>query len=252
MTAEENRARSLVWYHANKEHVAEYVKANREKIREASAKRYAAKREEILAAAAARYAGESDSDRAKRTARVKKWARANPEKLAASAAKSYAANPEKTRAQNKRWRAANTEKWMARSAKWRAENADIARAATVRWRAENVDRVAVYDATHSAKRRTLLNDAGSFTAGEWRRLLQDTGHRCLCCGIAQADAIYRYPIKGEPLRGRLTKDHVLPLTKGGTNAVENIQPLCLPCNQRKQNKYIDYRSDTDAPERRTG
>ena len=31
----------------------------------------------------------------------------------------------------------------------------------------------------------------------------------------------------------LTMDHKIPLTKGGTNALENIQILCRRCNQKK-------------------
>jgi hypothetical protein len=31
------------------------------------------------------------------------------------------------------------------------------------------------------------------------------------------------------------------LSKGGTNYIDNIQPLCLTCNLRKARTIIDYR-----------
>lgn len=40
------------------------------------------------------------------------------------------------------------------------------------------------------------------------------------------------------LRGRqfLTRDHILPLSRGGTNAWENVVTACSPCNNRKGNR----------------
>jgi len=38
-------------------------------------------------------------------------------------------------------------------------------------------------------------------------------------------------------------DHVLPVSKGGTSYISNIQPLCQPCNSGKKDKHIDYRPE---------
>jgi 5-methylcytosine-specific restriction endonuclease McrA len=71
------------------------------------------------------------------------------------------------------------------------------------------------------KRRTkILGNGGSFTAEQWTALCTEYHNRCLCC----------------KRRRKLTADHVVPITKGGTSNISNIQPLCKPCNSRKVTK----------------
>jgi len=64
---------------------------------------------------------------------------------------------------------------------------------------------------------------GSFTTKEWRDLKKKSDFRCQLCG------------KREP-EIKLTRDHIIPLIKGGSNFIENIQPLCGICNSKKSNK----------------
>lgn len=78
------------------------------------------------------------------------------------------------------------------------------------------------------KRRARLLDAeGSYTESEWNELCAKYDYRCLCCGE----------------RKPLTADHVVPLACGGSNSIDNVQPLCDRCNKRKHTKTIDYRPD---------
>ncbi len=51
------------------------------------------------------------------------------------------------------------------------------------------------------------------------------GKKCLCCKSIENISI----------------DHIIPVNKGGTNCIENLQPLCKSCNSRKGTNIIDYR-----------
>lgn len=63
------------------------------------------------------------------------------------------------------------------------------------------------------------------------RLFERDGHRCLYCGAAYS-------------RHLLTRDHVIPVSKGGADTWENVVTACRPCNQRKGNRLI---SDINMP-----
>ncbi len=53
---------------------------------------------------------------------------------------------------------------------------------------------------------------------------------CANCGAIQGE-----PSKGRYKRVHLTRDHIVPRSKGGANVLENIQLLCWDCNQEKSN-----------------
>lgn len=62
-------------------------------------------------------------------------------------------------------------------------------------------------------------------------------YQCLCCGQRAGDIDTS---TGNPVV--ITHDHIVPLSWGGANSIENSQPLCQPCNSRKGNRHAtDYR-----------
>jgi 5-methylcytosine-specific restriction endonuclease McrA len=94
--------------------------------------------------------------------------------------------------------------------------------ATAQWKKENPE---VCKASEN-KRRTRKTEAGGFfTAEEWFTLCFAVGFKCLCCKKKKS----------------LTADHVIPVSKGGTSWLWNIQPLCQSCNSRKRDKIVDFR-----------
>lgn len=81
----------------------------------------------------------------------------------------------------------------------------------------------------AAKKAKASKPTKHHTLTEWRALCDRYQHRCLCCKKAGTP--------GNPI----TKDHVIPQSKGGVDTIDNIQPLCKSCNSRKKDKHIDYR-----------
>jgi len=68
---------------------------------------------------------------------------------------------------------------------------------------------------------------GCHELGEWENLKAQYNWTCPCCGKKEPDI-------------KLTEDHIIPLIKGGSNNIENIQPLCRSCNCEKHTKIIKY------------
>lgn len=54
-------------------------------------------------------------------------------------------------------------------------------------------------------------------------------------------AKYKYKFIACKSIRKLTIDHVVPLSRGGHDGKDNIQPLCQSCNSKKSSKIIDYR-----------
>lgn len=65
---------------------------------------------------------------------------------------------------------------------------------------------------------------GRHSGKEWQALLQALGTNCLKCGAVN-----------------IVKDHIVPLYQGGSDGLENIQPLCDRCNGGKGADTTDFR-----------
>lgn len=138
------------------------------------------------------------------------------------------------------YRKANREEINKRQRGYRTDNPEKFRqndsASYLRNRDKKIGRATKYQALHpemvkvvQMKRRAQKNKCqGSFTYQEWIELCQKYGNKCIRCGNEV----------------KLTVDHVVPLSKGGSNDINNIQPLCKHCNCKKHTKTIDYRPES--------
>ncbi len=138
-----------------------------------------------------------------------------------------ARNPEHYRVLYRKWRNANLEKARAlsratvarlrQSPEWRQKQMD--------WWKRNPELSKLY---RHVRRTRLTASSGKYTVEEWEGLKEMYDYRCLSCG------------KQEP-EIKLTVDHVVPVSCGGANTIDNIQPLCRTCNSRKNAATLDFR-----------
>lgn len=80
-------------------------------------------------------------------------------------------------------------------------------------------------AYYSVRSTRKRENGGSHTFGEWETLKAQYNLTCPCCKEGNKE---------------LVRDHIIPLAKGGSDNIENIQPLCRSCNAKKHTKVIIY------------
>lgn len=121
--------------------------------------------------------------------------------------------PEKERAAQATYYAANVEKKRVANAAYRAANADREKARKVIYRKANPDKDARY-------RLTRYGVLPELTGAQWQEILQNYGGCCVYCGLG----------------GKMTKEHVIPISRGGSDNASNVVPACKPCNSSKRDK----------------
>lgn len=121
--------------------------------------------------------------------------------------KDYYKNKDKYLANNKRWREANPERMKELARIWKENNRKLVSFLQRQREARKVGR-------------------GTHSLAEWENLKKKCSYTCLMC-------------KREEPEIKLTEDHIVPLIVGGSNTIENIQPLCGVCNSKKGRKTIN-------------
>ncbi len=93
------------------------------------------------------------------------------------------------------------------------------------WREENRELNALHNHTYKTRKKGAQ---GTHTLNDWLELKAHYNFMCLCCKQFEPNI-------------KLTEDHIIPLSMGGTDTISNIQPLCGYCNNKKYVKTTDFR-----------
>lgn len=131
----------------------------------------------------------------------------------------YWSSADKYRAKTRAWRAHNRQRALENCRKWREANRDKRIEYMKQWRLENP---LASHVSNSKRRARLLEAGGSYTEQDVIEILHLQKRRCAYCKTK--------------LDGKFHVDHVIPISKGGSNGRNNLQICCPTCNLRKHAK----------------
>ena len=143
---------------------------------------------------------------------------ANRESILVRQASHEKTNRIQVNARKRAYNADNPVKRLARERRYHTSHPEKNRAKSARYRVKHPDKVSERLATNRAMRRNVpIRD---FTHAQWVELQISYDHRCAYCK--------------KRCKGKLTQDHVTPLSQGGSHTLSNIVPACQSCNSKKR------------------
>lgn len=154
-------------------------------------------------------------NREKCLAKTKEWSSVNPDKRKAQKSRNYQRHRDVKLEKLRQWYWDNREYNVKKSREWYRKNTAYAIARSTEWSRKNRDRMTQYA---NNRRGRIFDNGGNHTLGQWLDLIKDYDYCCAYCGE----------------RGvKLTRDHIMPLARGGDDNISNIVPACRPCNSAK-------------------
>lgn len=171
---------------------------------------------------------------------AQKYRNARREELAAKQREYYKKHGDIQRQASLNWKRNNPERTKQYMQSWYEEHKEDRQSYNHDYGQENHDGVL----ERSRKRRAIRHGLDEFfTEEQFFEKFEHLGKKCFYCGV-------------ELTNETVTRDHYIPLAKGGNDNIDNIVPCCKNCNSRKRNKmpedFIKELSDNHEPSRTNG
>lgn len=163
-----------------------------------------------------KYAEYNEQTRQHQSDKKRTWRKSNPDKVRKHKSDSQKRHPESNRRRQKRYYASHPEEKSLIGYKgyWS--------------RVQRSGREWITVANHKRRAR-LLSAEGSHTKEELVQLFEEQEHRCGYCGIT----LYQHI----PFDRHL--DHIQPISRGGSNSIENLVYTCQACNSSKNDRTFE-------------
>lgn len=186
-----------------------------------------------------------EKNKERHKASVKSWKERNPEKVKEIFARWYHRHSEREIARATKWGKDNPIKKKATKKAYWDRNKEEINAKRRKGREDYPEKVREYGRNYYKKNKshlTILIDRsrakrnsapGQHVDKEWKQVLKDQGYLCFYCQCFLGDS-------------NTSRDHKIPLCRGGSNGIENIVAACLTCNKRKRHmtaeEFIERRN----------
>lgn len=119
----------------------------------------------------------------------------------------------------KEYRIKHSKELSLKAAEWNRKNKERRKLIKDRWRAKNRERTNFLARRHIYLRKNAI---GTHSPEELQELKSKLFGLCAYCLKAKSDTI----------------DHVIPLSRGGTNFISNLLPACVSCNSKKRDRLF--------------
>lgn len=113
------------------------------------------------------------------------------------------------------------ERQIAKARAWNQANPERRRKISADWDKRHPTKAA---ARRQRREERIRQAPGRHTEEEWQQLLDIYQHRCGYCGC---------DIRADPC-----KDHIVALSRGGRNDIDNLLPACRGCNSSKRDRDV--------------
>jgi hypothetical protein len=155
------------------------------------------------------------------------WYQKNKERILENRKENYYQNRQKRIDYSIKWNKEHPQKKKQYSKIWKQNHLEEYIEYNKQWGKNNPEKVKAKNQRNHYKRKIFISSSlNTLTDQEWFEILNYFNYHCAYCNC-------KFSKDNPP-----TRDHLIPVNKGGHNIKENIVPACKSCNSKKYNKLV--------------